>query len=224
VSSCAVKVFLVAENRLLRESLVRLFQKRADISVVAENHYSNLEKGQIVASECGILLLDSLTAAHATGLIDELHELAPQIKIVLFGMDEDPECFLKAVRSGVCGYILKDASATDLIAAIRGVSQGEAVCPPRLCMPLFELVSQAFRQRSGMTDQQACLNLGLTYRQQQIVALVARGLTNKEIASSLNLSEFTVKNHIHRIMRQVDAESRYEVVNVIRAGGYLPVA
>ena len=60
----------------------------------------------------------------------------------------------------------------------------------------------------------------LTLRQQQLVALVAKGLTNKEIASRLNLSEFTVRNHIHRILKQVDAESRSQAVDVIRASGY----
>jgi DNA-binding NarL/FixJ family response regulator len=60
----------------------------------------------------------------------------------------------------------------------------------------------------------------LTLRQQQLVTLVAKGLTNKEIASHLNLSEFTVRNHIHRILKQVDAGSRSEAVETIRAFGY----
>jgi DNA-binding NarL/FixJ family response regulator len=61
----------------------------------------------------------------------------------------------------------------------------------------------------------------LTMRQQQLMALVAKGLTNKEIAFHLNLSEFTVRNHIHRILKQVDAVSRSEAVEAIRAHGYL---
>jgi DNA-binding NarL/FixJ family response regulator len=56
------------------------------------------------------------------------------------------------------------------------------------------------------------------------VVLIAKGLTNKEIAASLNLSEFTVKNHVRRILRQVDAQTRYEAVDVIRASGFLPSA
>jgi len=60
----------------------------------------------------------------------------------------------------------------------------------------------------------------LTLRQQQLVSLVAKGLTNKEIASQLNLSEFTVRNHIHRILKQVDAESRSQAVEAIRSHGY----
>ena len=64
------------------------------------------------------------------------------------------------------------------------------------------------------------LNIDLTLRQQQLIALVAKGLTNKEIASQLNLSEFTVRNHIHRILKQLDAGSRSEAVEAIRSHGY----
>jgi DNA-binding NarL/FixJ family response regulator len=88
-------------------------------------------------------------------------------------------------------------------------------------MSLFQLVSEDFRQKSGMIDQQVCIKLGLTYRQRELVTLVAKGLTNKEIALALSLSEFTVKNHIHRIMKLVDVGSRHEAVDLIRAGGFL---
>lgn len=64
-------------------------------------------------------------------------------------------------------------------------------------------------------NQRLCVKLGLTPRQQQLVALLARGFSNKEIAASLHLSEFTVKNHIHRIMRQLKAQSRYAAVQTV---------
>ena len=72
--------------------------------------------------------------------------------------------------------------------------------------------------------QHAPAKFGLTYRQRQMVTLVAKGLTTKEIASNLHLSQFAVKNHIRRIMKQMDVQSRYEAVDMIRAGGYLPDA
>jgi DNA-binding NarL/FixJ family response regulator len=222
VSACAVKVFLVAENRLLRETLVRLFQKRADISVVGESRYSELNLERIAVSQCSVLLLDSPTVAQATSMLDGLRERALVVNIVLFGMDEDFDFLLRAVSAGVRGFLLKDASSAEIISAVRGVAQGEAFCPPKLCAPLFQFVSREFRQRSGAAKHEACANYGLTYRQRQLVVLVAKGLTNKEIAASLNLSEFTVKNHIRRILKQVDAETRYEAVDVIRASGFLP--
>ncbi len=220
-SPSPVSVYLVAENRLLRETLVRLLQNRTGISVVGESRYSDSMSEQIAASHCDVLLLDSPTASPTTTLVEGLCETAPRIKIVLFGMDEDADRFLRAVRVGVRGYVLKEASSAEVVAAVRGVAQGDAVCPPRLCMALFHHVSLEFHQKRGAADQQTWLKFDLTYRQRQLVALVARGLTNKEIADNLNLSEFTVKNHIHRIMRQVDADSRHQAVDLIRAGGLL---
>jgi len=114
-------------------------------------------------------------------------------------------------------YLLQDASASDVVSAIRADSRGEAVCPPQLCSTLFRLVAQTARE---MPLQTSSTKLDLTLRQQQLVSLVAKGLTNKEIASRLNLSEFTVRNHIHRILQQVDAGSRSEAVETIRAYGY----
>jgi two-component system NarL family response regulator len=217
-------VFLVAEHRLLRETLVRLLRKRSDVQVVGESRHFDSTAEQIIASQCHVLLLDSLTTEHAADLLRDLSEKAPQIKIVLFGMDEDPQSFLEAVRLGVSGYVVKDASAAEIVAAVRGVAHGEAVCSPRLCMTLFRHVARESYKKPPLTDHEARIKFGLTYRQSQLVALVARGMTNKEIAANLNLSEFTVKNHLRRIMRQVDADSRHEAVDVIRAGGLLPNA
>jgi DNA-binding NarL/FixJ family response regulator len=220
-SSSSISVYIVAENRLLREALVRLFKNRTGISVFGESRYSDSASEQIAASQCDVLLLDFTAATLATTLIGELNENAPEIKIVLFGMDEDTDNFLRAVRCGVRGYVMKEASSAEIIAAVRGVAQGEAICPPRLCMSLIQFVSQESRQRPAMADQRACIKFGLTYRQGQLMTLVAKGLTNKEIAANLNLSEFTVKNHIHRIMKQVHAGNRQEAVNVVLAGGFL---
>jgi DNA-binding NarL/FixJ family response regulator len=138
-------------------------------------------------------------------------------KAVVIAMESDEEQFLAAVRSGVTGYLLQDASASDVLAAVRAVSRGEAVCPPQLCSKLFRFVSQMVRE---LPVKNEISRPDLTLRQQELVALVAKGLTNKEIASRLNLSEFTVRNHIHRILKQVDAGSRSEAVEAIRAYGY----
>jgi len=99
---------------------------------------------------------------------------------------------------------------------VRAVFRGEAVCPPRLCSTLFRFVAQVARETPL---QSATSKPELTLRQQQLVSLVVKGLTNKEIASHLNLSEFTVRNHIHRILKQVDAGSRSKAVENIRAYG-----
>jgi len=180
--------------------------------------------GAVAPSGCDVLLVDSIAQVYASELINGIGDHNFRNKIVLFGMDEDETTFLKAIKLGVSGYLLKDASSSEIIAAVRGVAEGKAVCPPKLCMSLFRYVTQDFRNRSALDDNSGTGKIGLTYRQRELIALVAKGLTNKEIAAKLNLSEFTVKNHVHRIMRYVEADSRQEAVDVVRAKGFLPQA
>ncbi len=216
LSPSSAKVYLLAQNRLLRETLVRLLQKRSGISVVGEGRYSDSNSQEIGKADCDLVLLDSMSI-ESIDLIERLGVEAPRAKIILFGMDEDRDCFLKALRLGIRGYLLKDASSAEVIATVHAIMRGEAVCPPKLCAILFEFVSKELRRKSAADDLGSPSNLRLTYRQRELMRLVADGLTNKEIAASLNLSEFTVRNHISRVMKQVDADSRYEAVDVIRA-------
>jgi DNA-binding NarL/FixJ family response regulator len=214
-----VSVFLLAENRLLRDTLARLLRKRSEINVVGISRDTKAITNEIAGSNCEVVLTDCFsTECHASLLSDLLNHNA-DIKILLFGMDEDPDTFLEAVQLGIRGYVLKDASAAEIIAAVRAVARGEASCPPRLCLTLIRHVASEYRlkpKNGAGTDRNS-----LTHRQLQLMNLVAQGLTNKEIAASLNLSEFTVKNHIRRVMRQMEAESRHEAVDLIRATGHL---
>jgi DNA-binding NarL/FixJ family response regulator len=136
-------------------------------------------------------------------------------------MDDDPGAFLKAVHYGVCGYLLKEASAAEIVAAVRAAGRGEATCPPSLCMTLIQYLSKRKYERDEVADAQAVAQKTLTPRQLQLIRLVAEGLTNKEIAANLNLSQFTVKNHLRRVMRQVEAASRHDAVDALRASGQL---
>lgn len=218
VPSETVRVFLLIENRLLREALVRLFRKRSDVTIVGQSGQADLDVQQILESNCDVLVVASFQAnwPPASITIECIGQLG--LKVVLIGMDSDEEQFLATVRAGVTGYLLKDASASDVLNAVRSVFRGEAVCPPQLCGTLFRLVAQMAKE---VPVPGPASKPELTLRQQQLVSLVAQGLTNKEIASRLNLSEFTVRNHIHRILKQVDAESRSEAVDVIRASGFV---
>jgi len=217
VPSEPVRVFLLAENRLLREALVRLFRKRSDFVVVGQSGETALTLCDILDSKCDVLVIASFNEywLPASFTLERVGQLG--FKVVMIGMESDEEQFLASVRAGVTGYLLKDASASDVVSAVRAVCRGEAVCPPQFCRTLFRFVAQASKE---MNAQGPTSKPELTLRQQQLVSLVAQGLTNKEIASRLNLSEHTVRNHIHRILRQVDAESRSEAVDVIRASGY----
>lgn len=213
-----IRVFLLIENRLLREALVRLFRKRCDLTIVGQSGQAELNVQQILESNCDVLVVASFqtNGFPASIALECIGQLG--FKVVLIGMDCDEDQFLATVRGGVTGYLLKEASASDVLNAVRSVFRGEAVCPPQLCSSLFRFVAQMAKE---MPAQGLASRPELTLRQQQLVSLVAQGLTNKEIASRLNLSEFTVRNHIHRILKQVDAESRSEAVDVIRASGFV---
>jgi two-component system, NarL family, nitrate/nitrite response regulator NarL len=216
----SIRVFLLIENRLLRESLVRLFRNRSDLTVVGQSGQADLSVQQVLDSDCDVLVVASFLGNYlpASITLDRIGQLG--FKVVLIGMDCDEEQFLATIRAGVTGYLLKDASASDMLNAVRSVFRGEAICPPQLCSTLFRFVAQMARERPQQTTSPKPY---LTLRQQQLVTLVAKGLTNKEIASRLNLSQFTVRNHVHRILKEVGAGSRSEAVDAIRACGF-PIA
>ena len=212
-----IRTFLLIENRLLRDALARLFSKRVDLLVVGQSSHAEATARHVLDSQCEVVVIDSLRKAWLPANIALESGDRASFRTVVISMESDEKHFLDAVCSGVTGYLLQDASASDVVAAVRAVSRGEAVCPPQLCATLFRFVAQMTRE---MPAHDAAAKPDLTLRQQQLVTLVAKGLTNKEIASHLNLSEFTVRNHIHRILKQVDAGSRSEAVETIRAYGY----
>jgi DNA-binding NarL/FixJ family response regulator len=217
VPSSLIRAFLLIENRLLREALVRLFRKRSDLIVVGQTSPTDESLLGVLETECNVLVGDSFVPDRLPAILAANNGALAGFRIIIIGMEPDEEQFLSAVRSGVMGYLLQDACASDVVAAVRAVFRGEAVCPPQLCSVLFRSFAEMARE---MTLHNSTSRPDLTLRQQQLVTLVAKGLTNKEIASRLNLSEFTVRNHIHNILKQVDASSRSEAVETIRAYGY----
>ena len=212
-------VFLLADNRLVRESVYRLLCKKTDISVLGHRSYSEDVIEQVVSAQCDVLLLDE-TARMNSGvdLVDKMMQAARSLKIIFLGIQENEHDFLRAVSSGVVGYLSREASANDIVAAIRAVTREEAVCPPHLTLLLLRYISRLMK---SAPIYRLKVQHGLTRRQQQLLSLVEKGWTNKEIACSLNLSEQTVKNHIHRILRRVHAEDRYQAVEAVRACGPL---
>jgi DNA-binding NarL/FixJ family response regulator len=210
-----INVFLLAENRLLREALARVLDNKSDIRVVAAVAYDAKVTERVGALCPQILALDaSVFARVGLDIVTSVRNAVVEIKVLLVGMDSDRETFLRCVRAGVSGYVLKEASANEVAAAVRSVACDGAVCPSKFCAALFEQIanpcSQVYRGKT---------RLGLTAREQQLVKMISQALSNKEIANHLNLSEQTVKNHIHRILRKVGASDRLSAVEVCRVEG-----
>jgi DNA-binding NarL/FixJ family response regulator len=212
-----VQVFILAENRLLREALTRILNKKSDIRVVGASAFAQDIVQQIASAAPDVLLSDSAAVALShLRLVSEVQAALPGVKVVMIGMEADRETFMRGVRDGIVGYVLKDASAMEVAACVRSVANGEAVCPPALTLALFEQVA---KQNNHSTHFSIRHNLGLTRREQQLLHMISRGLTNKEIAAQLNLSEQTVKNHVHRMLRKLGASDRLAAVELCRLPG-----
>jgi len=217
MSAETVEVFILAENRLLREALTRILNKKCDIHVVGASGFGPEIAQQIAQLAPDVLLSDSAAVALSElRFIAELRAAIPGLKVVMIGMEADEGPFLRAVRDGIAGYVLKDASAMEVAAAVRSVANGEGVCPPGLCLTLFEELAKPRNQPPHFFVRHG---LGLTRREQQLVRMISDGLTNKEIAAQLGLSEQTVKNHIHRMLRKLGASDRLSAVELCRLPG-----
>jgi DNA-binding NarL/FixJ family response regulator len=209
-----IRVFILSDNRLFREALTRIFSKKSDLEAVRSRQFGPDALEDVMKSEADVLVLDSaqFLSAERGQFMSRPHARA--VKILMVAMKEDETLFLEAVKHGVCGYVAKDASAVDVLNSLRAVAQGEAVCPPRLCKYLFDYVARFAHEFPGLGPEKP---LVLTRREEQLIPFINEGLTNKEIAARLNLSEKTVKNHIHRILRKVGAETRVGLAAAFRS-------
>lgn len=202
--------YLLAENRLLREALGRILGKKADIRVVgaAALNAETLEEVARLAPD--VLLSDSAVMAPSAGaIISHLRSRLPDLRVLMIGMESDAELLLQSIREGAIGYVLKDASANEVYAAVRAIIKHEAVCPASLLITLFQTVA---RLQADIPMTAVVRERRLSRRQEQLIRLINQGLTNKEIAVQLNLSEQTVKNHVHRMLQKVGASDRLMIV------------
>lgn len=211
------KVFIMCVNRLLRESVARILTKRTDFEVVTARVDSSASPEGLCDSDADVFVLDSLDflsdnfASPFSTSTDE-----QPVRSVLIAMTDDRSSFLKAIRCGARGYVLQNASAADVVSAVRTVAEGHAVCPPHYTEFLFDYVAT---QTAELPNSRRRAQWGLTRREQQLIPLIGRGLSNKEIASHFNISEQTVKNHIHRILRKVGVMDRLSIYQVFQNEG-----
>jgi DNA-binding NarL/FixJ family response regulator len=217
--SSRIRVCVSAQNQLVREALCRVLSKRENIHVVAAAPDGPFDAARLAKDPFDILLVVSRERLETDiAAIHQIRAHAPELKILLIGPARDDADFLQYVRAGISGYLLRDASADDVAQAIENVRSGKAVCPGELCAALFRfLESSEPRLHFGSPTQR----LGLTRREQQIVPLIAKGFTNKEIANHFCLSEQTVKNHLYRMKHKIGAEDRLSIVQKFRHHGLL---
>lgn len=200
---------------MLRESLARILTKKADFQLIAVRPPGPTLREDLAQSAADVLIFDSLQFfAREETSGQRTRDIPSVLNCVLVAMEDDKDQFLTAVRHGVLGYVLQEASAVDIATAIRAVARGEVICPPHLVRALFDCVAL---RSAELPNNRTRAQLGLSRREQQLIPLIGRGLTNKEIANYLSLSEQTVKNHVHRMLRKAGVEDRLSVFEAYHA-------
>ncbi len=213
-----VRVYVAAENRLLREALARMLAKHASLEIVGLHSPAPLDRDVLPEDAADVLLLVSQGRVEEDlASIQLVRTRLPKMRILLIGMGKDNGEFLRCVRAGISGYLLPDASTDEVAEAIRAVQEGKAVCPGSLCTALFRYFEG---EASGLPCAGLQQRLGLTRREQQLIPLIAKGLTNKEIANHFCLSEQTVKNHLYRMKHKIGAGDRLGIVQSCRTQGF----
>lgn len=205
-----IRVLLVDDQPLLRTGFRMILDSEPDIAVVGESSDGNAAIADSRALQPDVVLMDirlpHLDGVQATRIItDSGREHVPRV-LVLTTFDLD-EYIVEALRAGASGFLLKDLPAAELVAAIRTVARGDAVVAPSVTRRLLDKF--AARLPAAATDTPSHLR-HLTDRELEVLTLVARGLSNAEIAAELVVSETTVKTHVGNLLTKLNVRDRVQ--------------
>ena len=207
-------IFVITANRFFRESLIRLFRSDKGFRVMGAADGSPLLGNEGTRINPDIVVLRPEWDDRAFHTTRAIHEVLLRTKILMIGMEDDQEMFLKAVQAGAEGYLLRDASAKQILAAVHRLEENAVVCPKHLERALFNLIADGPRFSAARPQP----TRDLTPREHQLTSLLAQGLANKEIAGRLNLSLQTVKNHVHSILQKTQSKNRAMLAQLVESG------
>lgn len=205
-----ITVLLVDDHPVVRTGLAAILASEADIEVVGEA--SSAAEAVTVARALlpNVVLMDlRMPGGDGVSATAGVLSAAPTARVVVLTTYESDGDILRAVEAGATGYLLKDASRTDLVSAIRAAARGETVLAPSVAT---RLVDRMRRPHAADT---------LSPREVEVLRLVARGLSNADIGRELFISEATVKTHLLRTFAKLDVSDRTAAVTTAMAGGLL---
>ncbi len=203
----AIRVLLVDDHTLFRSGIKALLQRQKDFEVVGEasDGLEGIKRAKSLKPD--VVLLDlhmpGISGPEAVRLIVE--ELRAT-KVVMLTVSEDAEDLLQTLQAGAHGYLLKNIDTNFFIGAIRSVADGEAVMSPQMTAKLM----QSVRAAPAAAAVPALDKERLSPREREILAFLARGASNKEIARGLDLAESTVKIHMQNILKKLNLVSRVQ--------------
>jgi len=207
------RVLLVDDHELVRQGIAAMLNGAPDVQVVAEAR-TGREALEVARRELPDVVLMDVRMPDMDGLeaTRKLKEERPRTAVVMLTMHDNPTYLRDAVRAGAAGYLLKDVSKEELVDAIRQVSSGGAFIESQM---LKGMLSEMKPTSSGVSP--AAKNL--TKREREILALVAEGMSNREIAERLVLSPETVKSHVAAILEKLNVSDRTQAaIYAVRNG------
>jgi two-component system response regulator DegU len=206
----AIQVIIVDDHPLVREGLRKVLEFEEGIEVIDEAgdgqgaiNLARRLKPQIVLMDIN---MPGTNGIEATKIIKR--EL-PNTGIIALTIHEEEEYIIELVRAGVSGYVLKDIAPAKLVETIREVAQGNAVIDPSITNKILGEINRLNTSRLRRSKEEWET---LTEREMDVLKLMARGCSNKEIAQQLTISEKTVKNHVTSIFRKLQVEDRTQAV------------
>ena len=216
-----IRVFIVHRNRLFREGLSFVLAQQPNMTLVGGVAGVDEVLGELERLRPDVILLDfCLPERDGLGEARLIRGVLPQATILMIGLPELECDLLACVEAGVAGCLPQEASLEGLLNNIQAAAAGEALCSPKVTGLLFSRLAEAGRKRElsrfvGLPN--------LTRRELEIIGLIDKGLSNKEIAVQLNIEVQTVKNHIHNILEKLQLDGRREAARYARERGLLTI-
>lgn len=210
-----INVILIDDQQIIREGLKMLLSLDDDINIVAEGTDGSEALELIEKYNPDILLMDIrmpiMNGVEATKLVKEKY---PDIKILILTTFNDNDYIFDSLKNGANGYLLKDADSDEIIDAIKNVYKGNLLIHANIANKLTQVLNNNNNNEISQKEVSIDLNI-LTPREKEVANLVAKGFNNKEICSTLFLSEGTVKNYVTRILDKLELKSRTELAILI---------
>ena len=196
----AIRVLLVDDHPIVRKGLASCLARHSHLLVVGEaaDGMEALDQARTLLPD--VILLDiDLPKLNGLGVAEALRKELPKIKVLILSMYQQPESLPRIFQSGARGYLLKDALPDELVKAIETVADGESCFSPEIARAALNQLVQGKKKVEDLS--------GLTNREREVLVLIAAGLSNKEIATNLNVGVRTVETHRERTMRKLNIHS-----------------
>ncbi len=209
-SSDAIRVMICDDHALFRRGLIMVLESEEGMDVVgeAEDGEEAIRKVEELAPD--VVLMDvrmpRVSGIEATRAIAEVN---PSAKILMLTVSDEEDDLYDAIKAGATGYLLKEISIEEVANAIRAVVSGQSLISPSMASKLLSVFTALAKKAD---EKQAVPTPRLTDRELEVLKLVAQGMSNREIASELYISENTVKNHVRNILEKLHLHSRMEAV------------